>query len=287
MTVRDQWAEWLLDRRFAGEDRRPTLEYLGGIRDKVLDNAGLAAGEKLLDVGCGDGLIGFGALDRGAGHVVFTDISRDLLDTCRSAAYDLGVADRCRFAVAAADDLTGVEDTSVDVVTTRSVLIYVKDKQRAFREFYRVLRPGGRVSLFEPINRFRLPLPPGWLGRYHLPGLEPLVARVRAVFERIQPPASDPMLDFDERDLVELADRTGFATVRLQLGVEIKPPTPCSWDSYLRTVPNPKLPSVGEAIEQNLQPAERAELHARLRPLVEQGQGRSRNATAYLQATKA
>ena len=43
-------------------------------------------------------------------------------------------------------------DGSVDVVTTRSVLIYVKDKAAALREFYRVLKPGGRVSLFEPIN---------------------------------------------------------------------------------------------------------------------------------------
>jgi ubiquinone/menaquinone biosynthesis C-methylase UbiE len=43
---------------------------------------------------------------------------------------------------------------SVDVVTTRSVLIYVKDRARAFAEFARVLRPGGRTSLYEPINRF-------------------------------------------------------------------------------------------------------------------------------------
>jgi SAM-dependent methyltransferase len=40
------------------------------------------------------------------------------------------------------------------VVTTRSVLIYVAGKQAAFAEFFRVLRPGGRISFFEPINRF-------------------------------------------------------------------------------------------------------------------------------------
>ena len=42
----------------------------------------------------------------------------------------------------------------MDIVTTRSVLIYVEDKRRAFEEFFRVLKPGGRISLFEPINRF-------------------------------------------------------------------------------------------------------------------------------------
>lgn len=47
-----------------------------------------------------------------------------------------------------------VDDGSVDVVAIRSVLIYVEDKRRAFHELHRVLRRGGRLSLFEPINRF-------------------------------------------------------------------------------------------------------------------------------------
>ncbi|WP_348240817.1 methyltransferase domain-containing protein, partial [Salmonella enterica] len=52
-----------------------------------------------------------------------------------------------------AETLEGIADSSVDVVTTRSVLIYVDDKAAAFAAFHRVLKPGGRVSLFEPINR--------------------------------------------------------------------------------------------------------------------------------------
>jgi SAM-dependent methyltransferase len=282
VAVGDRWAQWLLERRFAGGDRRATLQYLGRIRDEVLDNADFSGGETLLDVGCGDGLIGFGALDRGAAQVVFSDISQDLLDVCASAASDLGVLDRCRFTLASADDLGPISDTSVDVVTTRSVLIYVKDKERAFQEFFRVLRPHGRVSLFEPINRFGKPSSAGSLGGYELPGLEAIVARVRSVFEQ----DGDPMLDFDERDLVDLAERTGFTDIRLQLRIEVKDQKPRSWESYVRTVPNPRVPSLGEAIEQALEPEERDELTTRLRPLVEQGQGRRRSAVAYLSATK-
>ena len=41
-----------------------------------------------------------------------------------------------------------------EFVTARSVLIYVEEKEAAFRAFHRVLRPGGRASLFEPINNY-------------------------------------------------------------------------------------------------------------------------------------
>ena len=71
------------------------LGHLAVVRDKVLDRAGFAAGESLLDVGCGEGLIGFGALERGARHVVFSDISQDLLDFCRETADALGLSERC------------------------------------------------------------------------------------------------------------------------------------------------------------------------------------------------
>ena len=83
-----------------------------------------------------------------------SDISQDLLDFCRQAAADQGDLARCLFAHTPADDLSPIDDASVDVVTTRSVPIYVADKRSAFAEFARVLRAGGRISLAEPINRF-------------------------------------------------------------------------------------------------------------------------------------
>jgi arsenite methyltransferase len=144
--VRDRWAEWLLERRHGGdpEDLKSTLDFLIPVRDRVLRNAALTGGEILLDVGAGDGLVAFGTLEivGEGGRVHFSDISQDLLDHSRSLARQMGVLDRCEFVHASADDLSALEDASLDVVTTRSVLIYVKDKQRAFEEFHRVLKPG-------------------------------------------------------------------------------------------------------------------------------------------------
>jgi ubiquinone/menaquinone biosynthesis C-methylase UbiE len=252
------------------------------VRDGVLDRAELGEGETLLDVGCGDGLIAFGALERSAGLVVFSDISQDLLDESRRIAEELGFADRCRFVLAPAEHLDDIADESVDVVTTRSVLIYVDDKESAFREFHRVLRPGGRVSLFEPINRLNR-----FLDAYDVEAVRELDDRVRAVFRGLQPRETDPMLNFDDRDLVELAERVGFERVHLTLEVKTEPPEPAPWDAVADMPPNPRVPSLREVMTQVLAPDERERYEAHLRPRVEGGIGSRRMASAYLLAIKA
>lgn len=284
---RDIWAEWLAVHRYGGdpEVRRRMLEETAVFRDKVLDRAGLVEGETLLDVGCGEGLIGFGALERGAGHVVFSDISDDCLEFCSDAATALGVSDRCSFVNAGAEDLGGVEDAIVDVVATRSVLIYVADKAGAFAEFFRVLRPGGRVSLFEPINRFGIDERKQGFWGYPGDGLAELAARVDRIYEEIQPP-DDPMLDFDERDLIRLAETAGFFPVELDLHATVSPSEPRPWDAFLKSSGNPRIPTIGEAIDQALTPEERERFIEHLRPLVEEGKGVWRMAQAYLRAVK-
>ena len=262
------------------------LEKLAGTRDRVLDGARLEEGETLLDVGCGEGLIAFGALERGAGHVVFADISEDLLAFCRDTADALGLAERCSFVRAGADELEGVADASVDVVATRSVLIYVAAKQRAFEEFFRVLRPGGRIAIWEPINSFGLDermRDAFW--SFPGDGLTDLADRVRRVFEEIQPP-DDPMLDFDERDLIRLTEETGFFPIDLELQAEVKSTDPKPWPAFLNSSGNPEIPTIAQAMDEVLSPEEREEFAEHLRPLVEEGRGVWRMATAYLKAVK-
>jgi ubiquinone/menaquinone biosynthesis C-methylase UbiE len=135
---RDRWHRWLLDIRHGGDPAQLDLvrRELALIRDQVLDRAAVRSDDTLLDVGTGDGLVAFGALDRLGpdGRVVFSDISSDLLEHCRAAAAAAGQLDRCSFVAASADRLAGIADASVDVVTARSALIYVADKAAAFAE---------------------------------------------------------------------------------------------------------------------------------------------------------
>ena len=264
----DRWHRWLLNVRFGGdaEAREQVLtQRLYPVRDKVLDKAQLQPGATLLDVGAGDGLIAFGALERlgPPGRVIFSDISQDLLDHCRKAAEAEGLLDRCSFVLAPAGHLSDVPTASVDVVTTRSVLIYVQDKAAALREFYRVLRPGGRISLAEPINRLM-----GWDDRSRFYGydIRPVMAlgeKVDAVDESIQPHGKDPMGDFDERDLVRHAEDAGFPAIDLELRVTVKnAKEPMPWERFLRISGNPLIPPFGEAVDRALSPGEITEFTA-------------------------
>jgi SAM-dependent methyltransferase len=282
----DRWSRWLLESRFGGDSEyaREYLAKLHQVRDRVLDHQlDLSAGAVLLDVGAGDGLIGFGALARmkDGGRVIFSDVSRPLLDHCRSLVADMGMSDRCDFVEARADDLGLIASASVSAVTTRSVLIYVADKAAAFREFHRVLRPGGRISLFEPINRFGL-----GTFRFDVGPVRDLAVRLREFFRGLQPLESDPMLDFDERDLLSTCEAAGFADLHLAFHVFVRPATPEPWDRVMATPGNPNIPSPREAMERVFTAEEAARYEAHMRPLVEAGRGVAREAVAFLAARK-
>jgi arsenite methyltransferase len=287
---KDQWFEWLLHRRFGGDEQamNEAMAMLVPIRDRVLDNARLEAGSVVLDVGTGDGLIAFGALERvgKSGRVIFCDISEDLVAHCQTLAREMGVSERCEFVVAPAEDLRATASGSVDAVTVRSVLIYVKDKLAAFREFFRVLKTGGTVSLFEPVNRFCYDPSPDWFWGYHVAPVQSAALKVRQLYERLQPPDSDPMLDFDERTLLALAEEAGFGRVALDLSLQVEPMAAESWETLTKRALNPKIPTLEEAMAQALSDEEAGQFTQHLRPLVENGVGISRSATVYLSAVK-
>jgi ubiquinone/menaquinone biosynthesis C-methylase UbiE len=286
----DAWAQWLLQRRDGGHPalRQAMLPDLETFREQVLAHAHLKTGDVLLDVGTGTGLIAFGALEQVGepGRVIFSDISQDVLNHCQGQAQERGVLERCQFVRAAADDLEPIADASVDVVTTRSVLIYVAAKQQAFHEFFRVLKPGGRLSIFEPINRFAYPEPPHRFSGYDVTPVQNLAQKVRAVYDAKQPCGSDPMTDFDERDLLTWAERTGFGEVHLNMQVNIEPLAPKPWEGFVESAPNPLVPTLAEAMCEALTADEAQRFATYLRPLVEAGRGTHRIALAYLWASK-
>lgn len=195
----------------------------------------------------------------------------------------------CRFVHTRAETLTGIEAESVDVVMTRSVLIYVEDKASAFAAFHRVLRPGGRISLYEPINQRYIELNRDTLFGYDATPIQDLAAKVWTIFEAAAP-ADGPMMGFDETDLFRLAERSGFSDVAVTLelsGTDRPPFAGVAWDDLMKIRPNPHAPTFGEAIEQTLSPDEAGTLETYLRPLVDEStRGCFRSADAYVSAVR-
>ncbi|MQA27336.1 MAG: methyltransferase domain-containing protein [Micromonosporaceae bacterium] len=292
-TNQDRWARWVLQRRDAGDVRvrQRGASQMAVYRAGVLDRAAVTDGDVLLDVGTGDGLIGFAALERvgPGGQVIFSDISAELLAECRRRADADGLLERCRFVQVGADDLRGVADRSVDVVTTRSVLIYVQRKQAAFAEFFRILRPGGRLSIFEPINRFTVMEEGDCLFGLDVAAVADLAAKLRRAYLSVGT-EQDSMLNFDERDLLRWAQAAGFTALELdyRAEIEVAEPLPSTdWDVLKKTAPNPLAPTFEEALAQALTSQERDRFEEHVRAVLASGMpGRKTLATAYLRAIR-
>jgi arsenite methyltransferase len=137
-----------------------------------------------------------------------------------------------------------------------------------------VLRPTGRFSIFEPINQFAYPKPPQRFFGYEVSPVQHLTQKVVAVYGQAD---CDPMLDFDERDLLRFAEQAGFEEVHLELQTTIRPATKEDaagevsqrWETFLQSSPNPLVPTFEETMQQALTAEEREQLTAHLRPLVE------------------
>lgn len=92
------------------------------------------------------------------------------------------------------------------------------------------------------------------------------------------------MVNFDERDLIAMAEDAGFTEIHVHLQADIEPNRPMSWTTLLHSSFNPKIATLAEAMDVALTPAQIIDLTDHLRPQVESGAGRRREAVAYLTA---
>jgi SAM-dependent methyltransferase len=108
----------------------------------LLDAAGVAPGQRVLDVACGTGILARTAAERigPTGSVVGVDLNPAMLTVARRLRPDL---DWRQGDVA---DLPFV-DSTFDVVLCQSALMFFPDATRALREMARVCKPGGTVGV--------------------------------------------------------------------------------------------------------------------------------------------
>jgi SAM-dependent methyltransferase len=108
----------------------------------LLDAAGVASGQSVLDVCCGTGILARTAADRvgPTGRVVGVDLSESMLTVARRLRPDLD------WRRGDAADLP-LPDASFDLVGCQSALMFLPDPTRALAEMGRAAGPQGTVAL--------------------------------------------------------------------------------------------------------------------------------------------
>jgi ubiquinone/menaquinone biosynthesis C-methylase UbiE len=167
-------------------------------RLRTIETLGLGAGERVLDVGCGTGLLArdMATLVGPAGRVVGVDNSADMLAIAERRCADLP---QVELKLENAEHLAE-QDRSFDAVACTQVLLYVPDVAGAIAQMHRVLKPGGRIVIIET----------DWRGTVLHGFDDPLTRRVLAAWDHAVPSPNLPVL------LGPVLRAQGFSVMRVE-----------------------------------------------------------------------
>ena len=170
------WVRRIFDDTASDYDRMERIAALGSgswYRRQALRRAGLKPGMLVLDVGVGTGLVA-----RQAAHILGDPTKVTGIDPSPGMLRNARVPSGVKLVEGSAEQIP-LPDRSVDFLSMGYALRHMADLSIAFAEFFRVLKPDGRLCILEitrPEGRIHAALLKGYLGSI-VPALAKLTAR--------------------------------------------------------------------------------------------------------------
>jgi demethylmenaquinone methyltransferase/2-methoxy-6-polyprenyl-1,4-benzoquinol methylase len=176
---------------------------------------------EVLDVACGTGALSEAFLEAGAARVVGLDYTPGMLDIAREKAGRADLKSTLEYVQGDAMELP-FEDSSFDVLSIAFGIRNVVDPSRAFAEFSRVLRPGGRLIVLEfaePKNAL-IRWGNAFYTRHVMPRTASLIARDRSGAYKYLPKSIETFMTPQElREMIEAQDFVMEQQVPMTFGV--------------------------------------------------------------------
>jgi ubiquinone/menaquinone biosynthesis C-methylase UbiE len=169
--------------------------------EELIRTIGVKRGEKVLDLGCGDGTTAIPAARAGA-DVLGVDISRNLVAAGNRRAAEAQLA-HCRFEEGDACNLDGLADRRFDRVVSIFGAMFAPRPFDVAREMVRVTRPGGHITMGN------------WI-----PNDPTLVAQILKISSAYSPPPPEgfvsPMTWGVESNVIERFGQAGVAPYAIE-----------------------------------------------------------------------